>query len=157
MFDLYKLASNFCQWKTMMYKSQSNTKSIPSPPKLLMFSACLSRHSRLCMSRVQRTYPKLSALVFSSWLEICGPPLHSQQGRRGCMGVCPTSPLQFCGLTEGMQPSPSVSARRVWYSSMKHTPREYGALIYTVCPLFLVHWCQGLVWHHRQRVGPFSW
>lgn len=28
MSDLYKFASNFCQWKTMMYKSQSYTKSI---------------------------------------------------------------------------------------------------------------------------------
>ncbi|TWW81681.1 hypothetical protein D4764_01G0014960 [Takifugu flavidus] len=33
-----------------------------------------------------------------------GPALHPQQGLRGCMGVCPTSPHVFCGLGEGIRP-----------------------------------------------------
>ncbi|TWW64993.1 hypothetical protein D4764_22G0006400 [Takifugu flavidus] len=44
---------------------------------------------------------------FSSWAWNSGPALHPQQGLRGCMGVCPTSPHVFCGLGEGIRPCPS--------------------------------------------------
>ncbi|TWW77405.1 hypothetical protein D4764_12G0007950 [Takifugu flavidus] len=72
---------------------------------------------------------------FSSWAWNSGPALHPQQGLRGCMGVCPTSPHVFCGLGEGIRPCPSGDPVGVL--------REYGVLIRAIRSLY--DRCQSLV------------